>query len=237
MKRAIIALGLVSWGTMASQAAALINNDLSGALPLSGFNILAKGTNTAATKEPGEPDHAGNAGGKSLWWRWTPSVSQTVFIDTVNSTFPTLLAVYTGTVVSNLTLVASNPDGADLLNRLSFQAQAGTPYRIAVDGRDGASGVIFLNIRTAPPANDRFDQRAALTGTNVTVTVSNDGAMLEPGEPAHTPAQDFPPRSSVWWTWTAPFDGMVTVDTRGSSFDTFLAIYAGSTLETLSPVR
>ncbi len=29
------------------------------------------GTNIFATKEPGEPNHAGNQGGKSLWWTWT----------------------------------------------------------------------------------------------------------------------------------------------------------------------
>ena len=29
------------------------------------------GDNTEATKEPGEPNHAGNPGGASVWYSWT----------------------------------------------------------------------------------------------------------------------------------------------------------------------
>src|SRR5439155_22967066 len=37
---------------------------------LVGNAIVANGSNIGATKESGEPDHAGNAGGKSVWWSW-----------------------------------------------------------------------------------------------------------------------------------------------------------------------
>ena len=41
----------------------VIGDDFSTRVPLSGRNIIANGSNIGATKEPGEPNHAGNPGG------------------------------------------------------------------------------------------------------------------------------------------------------------------------------
>ena len=69
---------------------------------------------------------------------------------------PGVLAVYTGNTVSTLSLIASNDDVAPTIHQsaLSFAASAGTPYRIAVDGYNGAVGTVVLNLN--PPANDDF---------------------------------------------------------------------------------
>ena len=40
----------------------------------------------------------------------------------------------------------------------------------------------------------------------------------------------------MWWTWTAPATGSVTFDTRGSDFDTLLAVYTGDGLNRLAEV-
>ena len=98
-----------------------------------------------ATKEPGEPDHAGNAGGRSIWFRWTAPESATFHLGTCDGDgFDTLLAVYTGASLQSLVQVASNDNGAASACRgtrseLSFAATAGVTYRFAVDGYDGAS--------------------------------------------------------------------------------------------------
>jgi len=115
--------------------------------------IKVRVPNLDATREPGEPDHAGNPGGKSLWWRWTAPRSGPVLLQTAGTSFDSLLAVYTGADLSNLVLVASNDDPSDgvAAAELIFQAQAGTEYRIAVDGFDGASGTIQLALVTERP--------------------------------------------------------------------------------------
>ena len=111
--------------------------------------INALASNQFASKESGEPNHAGNPGGKSVWFEWTAPVAASVSIDTHGSSFDTLLAVYTGTSIAALTEVLSNDnDGSANGNSgLSFVASAGTVYRIAVDGFDGASGNILLNLQ------------------------------------------------------------------------------------------
>src|SRR5204862_7341007 len=64
---------------------------------------------------------------------------------TRGSTFDTLLAVYTGSNVSNLTLIASDEDrGGFFTSELHFNAVAGTEYEIAIDGFAGAEGDFIL---------------------------------------------------------------------------------------------
>ena len=110
-----------------------------------------------ATKEVGEPDHAGDAGGASVWFKWTAPATANVSIDTSGSGFDTMLAVYTGASVSTLTLVGSNDDvgATSSYARTCIGAQAGDTYMIAVDGYFGASGAVTLRWarrRTLAPA-------------------------------------------------------------------------------------
>ncbi len=114
------------------------------------------GSNVNATKEAGEPNHADNAGGKSVWWQWTAPTSGEVNITTVGSDFDTIMAVYTGSAVNALTLVASNDDadnaGGVAASSVSFTAVAGTVYKIAVDGYDGDNGAVMLTIAQGAPS-------------------------------------------------------------------------------------
>ena len=76
----------------------------------------------------------------------------------------------------------------------------------------------------AQPANDLFVNRILITGTNSAVTVNSVGATRENGEPYHAGSGG----ASVWWSWTAPTNGTVTISTAGSSFDTVIGVYSGS---------
>ena len=111
------------------------------------------GATTLATEQSGEPDHAGNAGGHSVWYSWTPSSGGPVSISTcshaVDNDFNTLLAVYTGSTVGGLTTVASNDNGGGCKpndSKVAFDATAGTTYRIAVDGKGGSEGNFKLKL-------------------------------------------------------------------------------------------
>ena len=64
----------------------------------------------SATKERGEPAHAGGQGGASLWFEYTAAFDGYVAISTKDSSYDTLLGVYTGSSVSTLTPVAANDD-------------------------------------------------------------------------------------------------------------------------------
>lgn len=69
---------------------------------------------------------------------------------------------------------------------------------------------------------DVFANRETLTTASAVVTGSNVGATIEAGEPRHA---DKLGGHSVWISWIAPTNGLVTVRTENSTFDTLLAVY------------
>ena len=219
------------------------NDDFGNAIPLSGALVQTNGSNVGATKESGEPAHAGNSGGGSVWWRWTAPASGYLTADTVGSDFDTLLAIYTGNAVTNLTVMAGNnhdPLGGSG-SRVALIATQGETYWIAVDGNNlgygAAAGNIILNLSLGPlpsaVTNDFFANRSLLSGWTNALMAYSGNATTEPNEPE--PANK-PGGKSLWWSWAAPADGTVTIDTYGSDFDTLLAVYTGDSLAGLAPV-
>lgn len=161
--------------TFTQSVATLPNDPFAGRIALSGTSLAATGSNAGATKETGEPQHAGSAGGKSVWWTWTAAAAGTVTIDTFGSVFDTLLGVYTGTSVNALTAVASNDDAPGVYqSSLSFTAVAGRTYQIAVDGWGGQSGAITLHLTAAAAATLKATTlkvaKAATTSSTTTRT-------------------------------------------------------------------
>lgn len=129
-------------------AAAPVNDYFADAQTLNGLPVTATGSNEAATREPGEPDHNGVGNDHSVWFNWTAPSSGTVAIDLGGSGFWTWVAVYTGSAVGSLTLVGKESDGGSTFgtSRLEFAATAGVTYRIAVDGWQGETGTIKLEV-------------------------------------------------------------------------------------------
>ncbi len=82
------------------------------------------------------------------------------------------------------------------------------------------------------PANDDLANCQVIAGDTGTVNGTNAGASKETNEANHAANSG---GRSVWYCWTAPGDGEVTIDTVGSDFDTTLATYLGS-VHPLSPV-
>ncbi len=212
------------------------NDSLATAVATSTATWTLTGNNTNGTSEAGEPSHANNAAAKSVWWTFTAPISGTYTLRTLGSAFDTVLAVYTGTSVRRLRAVASNDNSSSTAvdSTVSFSAVKGTRYQIAVDGKSGASGAIQLAanlVQPLAPVNDSFAAATILTDTTFAVSGSNTGATLQTGEPKHARLRG---GKSVWWSWTAPSSGTFTVATTGSSFDTTLAIYTGSAVNTLA---
>ncbi len=118
----------------ATKVAGSISEEPNGARFLfAGLN----GYNWNATEEGGEPDHAGDPGGASVWYRWAAPESGTAQISTCCGS-PRLLAVYSGTALGSLTPLGSV---SGFGGGVTVAVNGGTEYRIAVDGpEDGSSG-------------------------------------------------------------------------------------------------
>jgi hypothetical protein len=132
------------------------NDNFAAAQTISGCSGTVTGSNAGATKEVGEQNHSpdNHGGSASIWYQWQAPSTGSVTIDTLNSNFDTVLAVYTGTSVGATTLVLKNDDavpGSVRTSAVTFSATAGVVYHIAVAGYDndgsgiGEIGSVTLN--------------------------------------------------------------------------------------------
>jgi hypothetical protein len=239
---------LGQFGTLSTQfrtcPAAPANDNFAAATPVSSLPTSFNLDTTCATTEVagGEPTTVflcAKAIGNTVWYRFTAPTNTAVTIDTVGSSFDTIIGVYVGSALNRLTNVACNDDiqPGVLQSRLSFLAGAGTTYYVQVGGFNAAFGTLAVNFTAPPPpANDIFASAIALpAGTTRAVTF---GASTEPGEPTTVDATCGPSGGvigrTVWYTLTPTSNGIVTLDTIGSDFDTVLAVYTGSAVNALT---
>ncbi len=188
---------------------------------LSGTNGIAVGQNLKATFELGEPLHAGKTGGKSVWYTWTAPVTGVATFRTVGSTFDTLLAIYTGSVLTNLVSVASDQNhGGFYTSWAYFNVNQGTDYQIAIDGFGGASGdYIFawdeedtphlLPAFRTQPAHQTVAPGSNATFTATAVPVCGYGHEDCP-DPDHYPQGQIPKLSYQWYFYGSPIPGATT---------------------------
>lgn len=181
-------------GTITAPANDNFANATAVTIPASN-TVALTGSSLSATKETGEPNHASETGGASVWWKWTAPFNGPLEVKTAGTAFDTLLGIYTGTAVNALTLVASNDDaepaptnGQDSQTRnrtsiVTFTATAGTTYYFAVDGWSGEWGSnINLTFTfspiipdSAPTITTQPQGQSVLVGTNVVFSVVATG--------------------------------------------------------------
>ena len=241
---AVVAASTVLIGATAAGAAPS-NDALSNHIVVSGEQAEVTGSNVGATRQGGEPNHAGRPGNSSVWYRWTAPTTAWTTIDTCGSATDVVVAVYTGPNVTALTEVASSGTAAPPHRcadtnhgAVHFQATAGVSYAIAVDSYfTDIEGAFELHLNPLP-SNDGFDQARRIPRFVIefvpspTVTGWTRNATQQAGEPTHAVNGT----GSVWFDWAAPGNGPATIDTCGSDFDSVLAVYTGSSVTGLTPV-
>jgi hypothetical protein len=85
------------------------------------------------------------------------------------------------------------------------------------------------------PSNNAFSSAATITLSSdaATVTGSNILATKQAGEPSPAGSAG---QHSVWWKWTSPIDGSLTLNTLGSDFDSVLGVYTGTSVSALTEI-
>lgn len=187
-----------------------------------------EGTTFGATKEAGEPYHARNAGGNSVWYRVVPQETAVVRIyisaTSAGNYFNTLLAVYKGSAPSDFNLMAENDDmGYTTMSDVTVTLKPGNIYYVAIDGYNNDGNIATGNFRLrfeklGAPLNDspiigphmRF--RSQVTGF---AAGTNRNATKEADEPDLTANAG---GKSVWYAWTAPESRVMTVRLTCNSF-------------------
>ena len=217
------------------------NDNFASPEVISGAFGVITSTNAGATKEPGEPNHADDPGGASIWFRWTAPSSGNVTFNTSSSRicgdphlpscgYDTLLAVYTGSTLQDLSqhLIAKNDNETfdKLTSSLAFVATAGVTYQIAVDSKGTSKSDIVLSWFSGSNFNDSFASAVQISGITGAIT------------------SDVGPSNQAWFRWVAPVTGSATFSsgrffspTRSTfEYPSTLSIYSVSGQNALSQI-
>lgn len=237
-----------------TQLVAPANDNFADAQVFSGVSGNVPGTNVGATKEAGEQAHAFNRGGKSIWFKYVAPGNGVLTVDTFDSSIDTLLSVYVGNSVGNLTTIGAADNRAfsdisGIAGIVYLGTQTGVTYYIAVDGKNfgagAASGNIVLHYQFGNSlTSDNFAQAIGLAfyPGSLDITTTNAGAGKEVNELNHGGNAG---GRSVWFKWrssaSVPRTFAFTIDARRVSnpavpLNALFAVYVGSSLATLTPV-
>ena len=150
------------------------NDNFGSAQAITGCSGTVGGSNIGATRQSGEPNHSPDDGGgsRSVWYSWTASTTGPATFTTAGSRFDTVFGVYTGSSVGGLTAVtqtngsvgkADDNSATDKTGTVTFNATAGTVYKIGVDGYDNADsggdfGPVTLNWNCSQSIQIMLDQ-------------------------------------------------------------------------------
>src|SRR5436190_6653297 len=225
-----VVAGLAAGAAVAAEAAPA-NDGFSAAQTIGGADGAVPGANVRARADWDEP-YAPVRGGVSVWYLWTAPRSGSITFTATGSGFQPTVSIFQGDAPDRVALWSSGVGSA------TFDARQNTAYRVDVDGESGGTGSFTLSWAFAPTgaaANDYFADAQTIDGPSGSVAGSTANATVEPGEPVHSGfccSNDN--QHSVWYRWTSPVTGDAFFTTQGSSLDTVLGAYTGSSVDSLT---
>lgn len=232
----------VAWTSTSPAGAAPDNDDFANATLLSGVTGTVTATVVGATYEAGEHKVEGTYTAGSVWYRIVAPESGRLVVTNTGALSGPYRAAFSFAISTGASVDTQVYDGYDSMFEVCectpdvwgnafVDVTEGTTYYIAAQG--GYPGFdspweVGLQWAFNPPSGDNvFYPSAAqvLSDTSGTITGSTARALADPiyqfsgGEP--TPLFG---SKDVWFRWTPPGPGVLTLHTAGSSFDTWLHI-------------
>jgi hypothetical protein len=180
--------------------------------------ISAAGTFWGSTTT--EPDNFGSSCaddlGRDVCYLWTPTLSGTYVFDTCDSgtNFDTILTVFSEDDRINDLACNDNFNG-DSCSELSFFAQAGTTYRLLVDGYDGNAHGDFV-LKITEPECPAISATGTFSGSTTT----------EPDNFGSSCADDGGRDVCYLWTPTLTWTYEISTCNGGTNFNSIVTVFS-----------
>ncbi len=212
------------------------NDQFAGARTISSLPFTANADNINATSQSAEPRQSSlcSVMRATRWYKYTPAHDEVIWANTFTAVdFDTMLAVYRGNKIGNVTEIACNDDQWVSGNRvyssgITFKALAGVTYRFQVGGYDAESGqhreLPFHVRRLTPAANDDFANATNIAAIPFEHEVHLRHTTRQPSEPVATDCSD-DAANTAWYRYVAAADGTVSADVSASDVTPEVAIY------------
>ena len=227
-------------------SAAPSNDNCSSATVIPGnivtYNPSVYSTATATSESCEGSETCGGLGtSHSVWYSYTPDQDGVMAIDTFGSSYDTVLSVFDRCgaqvgifcVLPNQ-LACNNNFGFGTQSQIYMNVSAGQNYRIKVAAAFGVSGgSLNFNLRYIAPNDSCVDATEILGTAYAPPLLSTHNAQTDVCEPNEScEFNGIGVSNSVWYSYTPPCDGLMSVNTNGSTYDTVLSIWDGCSVLT-----
>ncbi len=172
-----------------------------------------------------------------VWFAWSAPTTGVYVINTCSGTaLDTKLAVYqASSCPTSVAALVCNDDSCGLESSVTICAQGSETYFIQVGqfpGTPGGAGTLNINATVACAPNDSCQTPVSLGSSTGTFNYNNANATTGTEGQGNALCLFFNTSAitkDLWYSWTAPANGTLTVSTCGiSTQDTKLAIYSGA---------
>lgn len=213
------------------------NDQVATATPIAALPFTITQDTRLATSVDSDPQHSctnGSKDSKTVWFSYRAGFTGRLMLDTIGSSYDTVLTVYQGNGVPQRD-IACNDDiqvGTDLYllqSSLGVDVTSGQNYLIEVSGwsTNSPGGSLTLNAQ----GNDLPASASVVTQLPFVIKQSTYSATKTPDEPAQTCAAKGSSHT-VWYRYTPTSTGRIQVSTAGSTFlgapfDTVVSAHSG----------
>ena len=148
---------------------------------------------------------------------WCPLAARGATLSVPSASYPTVQAAYSNAVSGD-----------------TIEIQPGLYLEVPPTLFTGSKQVFFVPAGgraivapNTPPTNDEFTNAFLLSGSSPIAYGANYAATMNLWDPLPASAQSVPAHfgRSVWWSWTAPSNGLVVATTFGSDFSAVLDVF------------
>lgn len=215
----------------------LISNDLfANAEVVSGLPASYNQEVNGSTTSGDDPTTCTAAVSNTVWYQYTAPASFNLSLSTANSTYDTVLAVYTGSPGAFTQIVCNDDSAGTLQSNVTLPVMAGQTYQILI-GKYGTSPLTdsaTLRLLIAEDvSNDLFANAKVISGFPAAFVQDINGSTVTLGDPVMCVTNY---QNTVWFRYVATVSDNLIVSTTGSDYDTVLGVYRGTTAAGLTQV-
>lgn len=183
-----------------------------------------------------------NYSGDTTWYKFSSSTDTHLLVDTAGSVneisypYDTTIHIFRAGSGGSLNFVDCNDNPVPSVPqaKLAFAVQAGVDYYIEIAGVNGTSGSLHLSVTYASlPANDDF---SSATSVSLSSPYVDQQTIADATWQYYEPLPCYIGTDSVWYTYTPSTNHRLHISTYGSSFDTVVVVYTGTSLTSLSAI-
>lgn len=203
-----------------------VNDDIANAIQVTSFPFSDSRDTRGATSELDDPFASCRFfQASTVWYMFTPAMTERVEFNTFGSDYGSSLAVFTGSPGALAEVACSSGIG-----NIRFTALGGTTYYLVIESFvSGGGNLVFNGQSFDPPANDDISDAEIIPTVPIALNVDTRGATTNSADPIPACTGESGREISVWYKFVATETLRIDVSPSvGFDYPATLAAFSGS---------